>query len=170
MFSCPWMSRRVIPKLAVEGWMEQPHVPKHWEERGKEDFPSLCIMDGKWPGASRRVISPGQGKQHRCDSIPVMHCTLVTEWNVICVFLFRDYRQQLAPRGRAALKWGTEKDAYVKWPGNSAQEGQAHSFSTVCSNERDYCWGGRQAGTGGEKLGVQMSTLYIEFPRVSEIK
>lgn len=30
--------------------------------------------------------------------------------------------------------------------------------------------GGRQAGTGREKLGVQMSTLYIQFPGALEIK
>lgn len=41
-------------------------------------------------GASRRVISTAQGKQHRYDSVPVIQCTLVTGWNVIWVFMFRD--------------------------------------------------------------------------------
>lgn len=89
--------------------------------------------------------------------MPVTHCTLVTEWNVICVFMCRDQRLQLAPTGRAVLPRGTENDAYVKWPGSRAQEGQAHSFSTAAKKGITAEGGGRHE-QGREKLGVQMST------------
>lgn len=44
----------------------------------------------------------------------------------------------MAPAGRAVLQWRTEKDAYVRWPGSSAQEEQVDSFSPAGSTERDY--------------------------------
>lgn len=61
---------------------------------------------------------------------------------------------------------GIEKDAYVKWPGSSAQEGQAHSFSTGAARKGITAEGGGRHERGREIRSPDVCSVF----RISEEK
>lgn len=160
MSSCPWMSRRMMLKLPVEGWIEQLDLSKHWEEGSKEGLSQP--MYHWWQGIQcqwdRDQHSPGKAAQiwqHACYPLHTddrMECNL-------CVYVQR--LEATTGSNRTCCPAMENREGCLrKMAWQSAQEGQAHSFSTACSKERDYCWGEAGRNRGREIRSPDVCSVY----------